>query len=53
LNPKRKKNGTIIVRAESLQKSNDMLLFRIKGDNLMNIGGGCMGMCEEVMPCAF
>lgn len=53
LNPKRKKNGTIIVRAESLQKSNDMLMFRIKGDNLMNIGGGCMGMCEETMPCAF
>ena len=41
------KRGQIIVRTEAIQASNEVLKIRTRVYNPNNVGGGCMGMCQE------
>lgn len=44
------KRGQIIIRAESVSESSNVVEFQLAGTNLPNKVGGCLGMCEEVAP---
>lgn len=42
--------GQIIVRTEAIQESNEAIAFSLSMREVNNMGGGCMGMCDEQFP---
>ena len=41
------KRGQIIVRTQAVQQSNEVAKWTLRWQNLNNLSGGCIGMCQE------
>ena len=39
--------GEIIVRTQAMEMSNEVAKFSLRVQNAQNLGGGCIGMCQE------
>jgi hypothetical protein len=45
--------GKVIVRAESVQDSNQVAVFKLECQNMPNVNAGCCGLGREVLPVKF
>ena len=39
--------GQIIIRSQAIEQSNLVAKWFLRLQNVVNMGGGCMGMCQE------